>query len=76
MSSKKKSSLRSGIRVTHHRRDWMAGLHWEQQRSALLTRFRGKASPDTHVVVAGRRNASMMGVVSPGVCDGALTLLQ
>ena len=66
MSSKKKSSLRSGIRVTHNRRDWMAGLHWEQQRSALLTRFRGKASPDTHVVVAGRRNASMMGVVSPG----------
>nr|WP_310615712.1 type 4b pilus protein PilO2 [Pantoea cypripedii] len=66
MSLMKKSALHSGIRITHHRRDWMAGLHWEPQQRSFATRFRGKASPDTHVVVAGRRTVAMAGTVSPG----------
>lgn len=66
MSVLKKMSLRAGIRLTHQRRDWMAGLHWEPQRNALSTRFRSKASPDTHYAAAGRGNASMRGLVSPG----------
>jgi hypothetical protein len=66
MSSQKKTARRTGIRITHHRRDWMAGLHWVPQRSAFMVRLRSKASPDTHCVTAGRGNASMAGVVSPG----------
>lgn len=66
MSSQKKTARRTGIRITHHRRDWMAGLHWAPLRSALMSRLRSKASPDTHCVTAGRGNASMAGVVSPG----------
>jgi Pilin accessory protein (PilO) len=66
MSSQKKTARRTGIRITHHRRDWMAGLHWVPQRSAFMVRLRSKASPDTHCVTAGRGNALMAGVVSPG----------
>ncbi|WP_084876707.1 type 4b pilus protein PilO2 [Pantoea cypripedii] len=66
MSSQKKTARRTGIRITHHRRDWMAGLHWVPQRSTFMVRLRSKASPDTHCVTAGRGNASMAGVVSPG----------
>lgn len=66
MSVLKKMSLRTGIRLTHQRRDWMAGLHWEPQRNAVSSRFRSQASPDTHYTVAGRGNASMRGLVSPG----------
>lgn len=66
MSSQKKTARRTGIRITHHRRDWMAGLHWVPQRSAFMVRLRSKASPDTHCVTAGRGNSSMAGVVSPG----------
>lgn len=66
MSLQKKTTRRTGIRLTHHRRDWMAGLHWAPQHSALRVRLRGRASPDTHCVTAGRGSASMAGVVSPG----------
>ncbi|HDZ2454022.1 TPA: type 4b pilus protein PilO2 [Klebsiella pneumoniae] len=66
MSSMKKTARRTGIRITHQRRDWMAGLLWEPLRGALTTRLRGKTSPDTHYVVAGRRSSAMAGVVSPG----------
>ena len=66
MSSQKKTARRTGIRLTHHRRDWMAGLHWAPQHSVLSVRLRGRASPDTHCVTAGRGSASMAGVVSPG----------
>ena len=62
----KKLNLRTGVRITHQRRDWMAGMHWEPQRNALATRFRSQSSPDTHFVSAGRGNASMQGLVSPG----------
>ena len=36
MSSQKKTARRTGIRLTHHRRDWMAGLHWAPQHSVYL----------------------------------------
>ncbi|WP_240474673.1 hypothetical protein [Pantoea rwandensis] len=66
MPAMKKLSLRTGVRIMHQRRDWMAGMHWEPQRNALATRFRSQSSPDTHFVAAGRGNASMQGLVSPG----------
>lgn len=66
MSLRKKPALCTGIRITHRRRDWMAGLHWTPQHSTLMTLVRRKDSPDTHCIVAGPRNASMTGVVSPG----------
>lgn len=66
MSSQKKIARCTGIRITHHRRDWMAGIHWAPQRSVLMTRLRSRTSPDTHCVTAGRGNTSMSGAVSPG----------
>ncbi|WP_410430362.1 type 4b pilus protein PilO2 [Lonsdalea quercina] len=62
----KKTSLRTGVRITHQRRDWMAGMHWAPQRNAVTTRLRSHSSPDTHYVLAGRGGTSMRGLVSPG----------
>ncbi|WP_227136380.1 hypothetical protein [Kosakonia radicincitans] len=66
MSLQKKTTRRTGIRLTHHRRDWMAGLHWAPQHSALRVRLRGRASPDTHCVTAGRGSASMPVILQQG----------
>lgn len=66
MSAMKKMNLRAGVRVSYQRRDWMAGLHWEPQRNAAGARLRSRSSPDTHCALAGRGNAAMQGLVSPG----------
>ncbi|MCX8957040.1 type 4b pilus protein PilO2 [Erwinia psidii] len=62
----KKTAVRTGVLVSHHRREWAAGMRWETPHGVVSRLVRSKISPDTHAIVAGRHAVAMHGYLTPG----------
>ncbi|MEW5288606.1 type 4b pilus protein PilO2 [Erwinia papayae] len=62
----KKTAVRTGVLVSHRRREWAAGLRWETPHGVISRLVRSQTSPDTHAIVAGRHGIAMHGYLTPG----------
>ncbi|MGX9239474.1 type 4b pilus protein PilO2 [Pantoea ananatis] len=70
MKIKKKVSihLRSGVTVRDrkNRREWVAGMEWEEAQSGIQWLRHGSRAADTHYRIQGARPHALVGNVSPG----------
>ncbi|WP_168402962.1 type 4b pilus protein PilO2 [Erwinia amylovora] len=57
---------KSALRITYHRRDWIAGLRWEHQPGKLGFSLRSAKVPDSHHIRVGRRPRFITGYATPG----------